>query len=324
MNMRDLAKLANVSISTVSKAFNNADDINEETKNHIINIAKQNGCYGKYCKEKYPKKVIAIISRELGGDYYKEIVEKFENIIEKNNCICVIANDKFNKKRQEELIEYFASYIKVDGIIVFNLSSPLKKGYTIPIVSVFGSADPNVDYVNYNTTKAIEDAIDTLIKLGHTKIGFFGEELTKSTAKNFENVLKEFRIDADLIFNSKKRFEKAGEDCFEQLLKSQKECSAIICAYDHIALGAMKAIKQHGFSVPDDYSLIGFNNINFSEYGYTPLSTIGMDMNAMCEAVWDLMNKKLENEYYTSEKEILVDGKFILRESISKKVPFFI
>ena len=77
--MRDLAKLANVSISTVSKAFNNADDINEETKNHIINIAKQNGCYGKYCKDKYPKKVIAIISRELGGDYYKDIVEKFEH-----------------------------------------------------------------------------------------------------------------------------------------------------------------------------------------------------------------------------------------------------
>lgn len=321
MNMRDLAKLANVSISTVSKAFNNANDINEETKNHIINIAKENGCYGKYCKEKYPKKVIAIISRELGGDYYKEIVEKFENIIENNNCICVIANDKFDKNRQEELIEYFASYIKVDGIIVFALSSPLKKGYKIPIISVFGSADPKVDHINYDRTKAIEDAISTLIKLGHTKIGFFGEELTKSTANNFSNSLKNRGLETDLIFKSNQRFEKAGEDCFDQLIKSQKQCTAIVCAYDHIALGAMKAIKENGFSVPDDYSLIRFDNINFSEYSYMPLSTIGMDIDVMCKAAWNLMSKKLKNEYYTSEKEILVDGKFILRESISKKHP---
>jgi DNA-binding LacI/PurR family transcriptional regulator len=52
-----------------------------------------------------------------------------------------------------------------------------------------------------------------------------------------------------------------------------------------------------------------------------PLSTIGMDIDVMCKAAWNLMSKKLKNEYYTSEKEILVDGKFILRESISKKHP---
>lgn len=78
MNMRDLAKLANVSISTVSKAFKNADDINEETKQHIFNLAKQNGCYGKYCKEKYPKKVIAIISRELGEITIRKLLKNLK------------------------------------------------------------------------------------------------------------------------------------------------------------------------------------------------------------------------------------------------------
>ena len=321
MNMRDLAKLANVSISTVSKAFKNADDINEETKQHIFNLAKQNGCYGKYCKEKYPKKVIAIISRELGGDYYKEIVEKFENIISKNNCICVIANDMFNSERQSELIEYFASYIKVDGIIVFNLATPLKKGYNIPIVSVFNSADPKIDTVKCDTKKAIVDAVETLLNLGHTEISFFGESLTDPKEKVFTNSLKSFGLPSDLIFKSKKRFEKAGEDCFDQLIKSQKSCSAIICAYDHIALGAMKAIKSNGFIVPDDYSLIGIDNITFSEYCYTPLSTIGINIDLMCEAVWNLMSKKLKNSFYTSKENILVDCKFILRESVAKKHP---
>ncbi len=61
MTMRELAKLANVSVSTVSKAFSETDDISEETKNHIFKIARNTGCYGKFYKGKYSKKVIAII-----------------------------------------------------------------------------------------------------------------------------------------------------------------------------------------------------------------------------------------------------------------------
>ena len=56
MTMKELAKLANVSVSTVSKAFAEADDVSEETKNHIFNIAKEYGCYGKFFKGKYSKK----------------------------------------------------------------------------------------------------------------------------------------------------------------------------------------------------------------------------------------------------------------------------
>ena len=71
MTMKDLAKLANVSVSTVSKAFSEAEDINKETKNRIFEIAKQTGCYGKFHKGKYHKKIIGVIVPEIVSDYYK-------------------------------------------------------------------------------------------------------------------------------------------------------------------------------------------------------------------------------------------------------------
>ena len=69
MTMRELAKLANVSVSTVSKAFHDAEDISEETRNLVFETAKQYGCFGKFYKVKFPKQVIAFICPELGSGF---------------------------------------------------------------------------------------------------------------------------------------------------------------------------------------------------------------------------------------------------------------
>ena len=152
--MRELAKLANVSVSTVSKAFGDADDVCEETKERIFALAKQYGCYGKYYKGKFSKKVFAIICSELISNYYIGFVARLQATIEENGGIAVISADHFNTKKQAELIEYYASYLHVDGIVVFSLRSPVKKGYDIPIVSVFSSIDTNVDSVNISMDSA--------------------------------------------------------------------------------------------------------------------------------------------------------------------------
>jgi DNA-binding LacI/PurR family transcriptional regulator len=91
MTMRELAKLANVSFSTVSKAFTEAEDVSRETKEYIFKIAKQNGCFGKFYKGKYSKKIIAIITPEIISDYYTIYVEKLRQLIEKNDGIAIIS-----------------------------------------------------------------------------------------------------------------------------------------------------------------------------------------------------------------------------------------
>lgn len=318
MTMRELARLANVSISTVSKAFGDADDICDETKERIFALAKQYGCYGKYYKGKFSKKVFAIICSELISDFYIGFVERLQATIEENSGIAVISADHFSTKKQAELIEYYASYLRVDGIVVFGLRSPVKKGYDIPIVSIFSTIDAKVDSVNVNMTGAMEDAVDLLYRKGHRDVAFLGEPLTIGKARLFEEVCAKYSDLQTRVFESANRFEQAGKDGVKMLLKSEHLPSALVCAYDNIAIGAMKALKKAGLSVPKDISIIGADNIESAEYTEVPLTTIDSASDEVCAVVWELLLKKQENKYYRSNRDITIKARLIERDSVGE------
>ena len=318
MTMRELAKLANVSLSTVSKAFSDAEDISEETKEHIFEIAKKTGCYGKFYRGKYSKKIIALICPELYGDHYVEYLERLQKILEANNCIVLISSSHFDTNKQSELLEYYCSYLKVDGIIVFSLREPLKKAYDVPIVSLFNSHDSSVDTVEFDVTSAFSEAISLLKKSGHKKIAFIGEKLTRPKAEMFSQEMKARSLMDFCIITSKYRFEKAGEDGIKQLLSQRKDCTAVICAYDNIAFGAIKQLKRSGYRVPEDFSVIGINNIDVSEYTETALTTIDTDPEKTCELAWELLKNKLENKYFHNNKQLVVEGKLVVRDTVAK------
>lgn len=316
MTMSELAKLANVSVSTVSKAFSEADDINIDTKNRIFEIAKQTGCYGKFYKGKYHKKIIAVICPEIASDYYASILNCIRALADRSDAIMFIATDDFKQATQAELIEYFCAYLKVDGIIVFGLKSKLKKSYETPIVSLFGAVDEKVDSVKIDSYSAIKDAVDLLLDYGHTKIAFLGETLTKSKVKMFEKAMLKAGVSDIKIIESHERFEKAGKDGINQLMSTDEDYTAIICAYDNIAIGAIKELKTRGYKVPDDISVIGIDNIAIGEYTETALTTIGINPEEICAIAWDLLQKKLKNPYYKSYQNITLNTELIVRESV--------
>ena len=318
MTMKELAKLCNVSVSTVSKAFSDTEDISKNTKELIFETAQKYGCYGKFYKHKYPKKIIAIICPELNSSYYSIFVKELQKLIEGNNGICVISSFDFNAKKQAELIEYYASYLKVDGIIVFSLMQNIKKGYETPIVSLFSSIDNAVDSVNIDMKSAINEAIKTLKLYGHKKIAFLGEQFTKGKEDSFKSAIEEYGIIDAHIVKSNYRFEKAGADGVNQLLNQTKNFTAIICAYDNIAFGAIKELKRNGYKVPDDISVIGIDNIASSEYTETSLTSIDNHPTDICSIAWDLLQKKLKNKYFKAKQNIIIKPQLIIRESLKK------
>ena len=318
MTMSELAKLANVSVSAVSKAFGNANDINEKTREHIFEVARQTGCYFKFYKGKYPKKIVAIICHEIISDFYVEFVERLRKQIEASGNITLVASDDFSKSRQEELIDYFSSYLKVDGLIVFNLTSKLKKNYDTPIISLFSSVDDQVDSINVDLFSALDDAVLLLWQYGHRNIAFLGERLTKVTACKFESYASKIGCNNVTVIESDKRFEDAGKDAVDKLLALRTDCTAIICAYDNIALGAIKQLKNKGLSVPGDISVIGIDDIAIGKYAETSLTTIGVDYDRICLMVCDILQKKLKNPYYKTYKKTVIKGELIVRESIKR------
>lgn len=318
MTMRELALLANVSVSTVSKAFGGAKDVNDDTKKRIFDIARQTGCYNKFYKGKYPKKIIAVICHEIISDYYAEVVDRLRIQIEQSGNIVLIATDDFSKDKQEELIDYFCSYLRVDGVVVLDLSVELKKSYDTPIVAVLGKATKNVDSVNTDLNAAMYDAVSLLLNYGHEKIAFIGETLTASKASCFTEAMKKCSHNDFTVITSDKRFEEAGKDGVYRLLKQRNDCTALICAYDNIAIGAIKQLHDMGFNVPNDVSVIGIDNITVGKYTNTPLTTIGVDLSQICDVACELLQKKLKNPYYKSIDRAVIQSRLIVRESIKK------
>lgn len=318
MTMRELAKLCNVSVSTVSKAFCEADDVSNETKELIFKTAKEQGCFGKYYKGKYQKKIIAVICPELVSEYYTIFIEELGKLIEANDGISVISYYNFDMGKKCELIEYFASYLKVDGIIVIGTVNELKKGYDVPIVSILSSSNNFADSVGTDTEWAMREAINTLIDYGHKKIAYIGEPLTVTKAAIFEAIIKETDSLSYTVIQSEHRFEEAGINGVKQLLKENGDYTAIICAYDRIAFGAIKELKNNRLKVPEDISVIGIDNITLSQFAETSLTTIDTNPSDICSIAWDLLRKKLKNKYYRINQSITVKPRLIIRESIGK------
>ena len=119
------------------------------------------------------------------------------------------------------------------------------------------------------------------------------------------------------VYESSFRFEKAGQDGVLHLLEKNIPFTAIVCAYDNIAFGAMKELKKNGFSVPEDVSILGMDNIDMSQYTNSSLSSIGEDVEAFCDVVWDLLSKKIQKKTFYSCQQITLRGNLVLRESIA-------
>lgn len=316
MTMKELAKLCNVSVSAVSKAFHEADDISADTKEHIFEIAKQNGCFGKYYKGKYNKKIIAVIVPELKSYYFSESLERLKGFIEARGAMCVVSVDDFNAAKQAELIEYYASYLRVDGILVIGLRSAVKKGYETPIVAVTGKNDTNADMVDINLCPAMEKATARLFECGRRDIAFIGEKLTNAKKEAFLSASNNFNFNSVSVYDSPLRFEEAGVDGVKYFEEQNIPYTALICAYDNIAFGAIKQLKAQGKAVPNDVSVIGMDNISVDNFTETSLSSIEIFSNAVCVAALDLIDKKMKNKFYRHKERIIIEAEFIERESI--------
>ena len=318
MTMKELAKLANVSVSTVSKAFSEADDISDETRAHIFRLAREYGCYGRFFKGKYHKKIVAIICPELIGNYYTCFVECLRELIEAAGGMCVVSADHFSPAKQAELIDYYIAYLKVDGLIVFNLSAPMKKAYDRPIVALFYNNASYVDFVQVDLRGALDHAVAQLMDYGHSKIVFLGEALTKAKERYFLEAAANHGCTEAAVINSPFRFEKAGEDGIRQLLEHRPDTSAVICAYDCIAYGAIRQLEAAGLRVPEDVSVIGIDNISTSEYTKPTLTTIDTKPREVCQIAWELLQKKMQSSGYGVRQTVAIHPRLILRDSVAR------
>ena len=321
MNMRSIAKLAGCSLSTVSKAFSGSPEISERTRERIFNIAKQHGLYDIYNKNKFPKRVIAVICPEIENDFFVEVLSRLDDELRKNDCVMLVSISHYRVSTTEELISYCMAYNKVDGIISMCPSTNLKNPALIPGVVVFGGRRYRFDgwtQIKSDMYSSIKAAVYRLKELGHTDIGFACESYTKGKLEDFKHALRSAALPlrAEWIGTSNDRFEKGGEEIANRWIESGRIPTAIIASNDYKAIGVINAFKKRGYRIPQDLSVVGIDDIKISATFEPPLSSIRTDHGEICKRAVEILMKKIDNQYYNPIEDTVISTHFIPRESI--------
>ena len=311
MTLSKLARLANVAVSTASKAFSMSDDINEQTREEIFRVARENGCFKKFFNAKYPKFVIALICPEVDSRHYSELCRYLQQRLQTRGCEICISSTEFSAAVTADMIEYYEKYSSVDAIILIDPPATVLPPHETPIISL-GSRAHNADVtlcLDYMT--ALKSALTDFKAAGISHIGFIGEPHTVTKLSAFKSAVSEIYgfTEEKYISVSDLRFEKGGCAAARALYSRGALPEAIICAYDDMALGAMRFFHDNGISVPDDIKVIGMDNILHSEYFVPSLSTIDYRNEEIAktatESVFELLDGKTPAEIHNFSARLI-------------------
>lgn len=333
--LKEIADKVGVSLATVSRVLNNDSGIlvADETKEQIFKVADElNYKTAKQRKgKKLSKRIVTIgivemydVVKQLQDPYYlllRNIVEKkaFENDIKLVRL--------FKKENDYELLEN----VELQGIIaigkftseeVDNLSD--RTGNIVFIDSA--PNDELYDSVKINYKLGVKQGLEHFINLGHENIGFIGEKYTLGDNKlpSFDDRLKFFYeymdsnklLKEEYIINSDMTAE-GGHKAIINYIDSKNEMpTAFFTANDAIASGVIKGLYERNIRVPEDISIIGFNDTIISQYTHPPLTAIRVHIEYLGEVAVDLMLEKLKGRSYA--KKVIIPSEFILRDSVRK------
>lgn len=321
MTLEKLAKIAHVSISTVSKAFSASPEVSAETRRYIFDIAKEHGCFEKYYKEKYDKKVIAVICPEIRSAYYADFVTHLERVIDAHNHTMLLSVTNFDLQKEMDIAYYYRCFAKADGIVVIG-GTALRPSENIPTVGIFSEnkTDPNMDVI-LTRGNGIWDAVRCLKANGHTNIAFFGEKFTSFKEQLFRRAMSSCSLPVreENIVISDRRFEQAGVECAAAwlALPLSRRPTAVLAAYDYMAIGVMDFLADHGLSVPRDLSLIGMDNIGAADYKGIRLSSVKTDFEGISHAAVAMLEEKMNNPAIKVFNELRFDSVLIERDSVA-------
>ncbi|NMB96058.1 MAG: LacI family transcriptional regulator [Clostridiaceae bacterium] len=331
--LKDIAEKAGVNVSTVSKALRDSSDINEDTKLRIVKIAKDLGYKYEVVKRKSNRNelgTIGVICPEITSNYYSQIVSILEEEIKKEGFFCIIGFTNFEKESEKYYLKNLYN-AGVQGIIFISESLDLndtlaeyKKNTSIPLVLIAQNTETkDFDCIKIDDEYGVRLAAEYLIKSGHKDVGYIGDELSNTRLDTLIKVLQEnkMKVNRKWIQVSEERFEKCGYDLMNNILKNDELPTAILGAYDDIAIGAIKAIHDKGLKVPDDISVIGIDNVRVASYYSPEMTTIAGPVEEMGKIAVKLLFKKVKDEQYKVIQNVMLSPMLIERKSVKKILP---
>ena len=321
VTIQDVAKSAGVSVSTVSRVLNGKVDVAQETQDRIIAVIETLGYTSNLAARSMrsqKKNLIGLIMPDIAYPFAIEVMKGVNKAIAESEFdLLVYTTGDVRKGGRASAERKYVSLLTnsiSDGVIIvapvvaeFNSDEPIVS--IDPVMS--NPSYPSVHATNYQGSI---EAMEYLLKLGHRRIGYIGgrTELESSNRRlmGYRESLKKagIPIDETLIASGDYTTE-SGVKCTRELLSLEKRPTAIFASNDQMAMGVYQVAQELGIRIPDDLSLIGFDNITESKYlGLTTVDQFIMEMGyTATQILIKIINGiPLENQTYQVQTQLII------------------
>ena len=331
VTIKDVAKEAGVSITTVSRVLNDKghEYMREETRESIIKAIKELG-YRPDIRAQSLRgmrtKVIGLVIPNRLNPFYEQLARAIENVCYDEGYGVLLCDSNFSVERESTYIDLLERQ-KVDGIAISTVGSNEEKLRSLiergtPIVLADeDSPGVNAPAVFANNYIGGCQATQYLIDLGHRKIAFITGPLNVMSARErlrgYQETLRKngLKVNEKLIKNGNYAYEggyKATEDLLEE---SGDKFTAIFCSCDLMAFGAMRAIQNKGKSIPQDYSIVGFDDMYFSSISNPQLTTVAQPVKEMAIRIFEAVKREIRGDSPGEKEHQFLDTELVVRES---------
>lgn len=339
VKLKDVAMLANVSVGTVSRYINKHPSVSKKNAIKIQKAIDKLGYIPNLMAQNLAKGVsnnllLYILQEkpilESTWLYELPIIQTVYDYIKPTNYSLQLAMDYLEDKL--EISRFFNEYVnnkRVDGIIILSTfeigDANILRLIESKMPFVLLGNQTNIQSTNqilFNNYDAINEIMDHLYELGHRRIafinGFANQQHMIQRAKAYFDSVQRLDLETydEWVKNANHSVDSGCERMME-ILDFEKQPTAVVCGNDDMAIGAMKAIKERGFTVPEDYSITGFDDSILSRIAEPDLTTVKIPLEALAHTAIEKLIKSIDNPDNVIEKEDL-PCRVVIRTSTGK------
>lgn len=320
VTIKDIARIANVSYSTVSRALSGSRQISAETREKILRICEELGYTPNIAARSMVRKetrMIGLILANVDNPFMSELAFHIEFCARKHGYSLMLCNSSHEVELEREAFALLAGR-QADGIIIVPVSAdtyPAIKRYCEKIPTVFVSENLRempVSYVTVDNFRGMFMGTEYLFELGHRDIVYIGRRKCSTThqlrAKGYAAACEKLGITPsffDSSFSSSSI--QNGYSIAKNIFMKHKSFpyTGVLAATDTLALGIMQAADEFGYKAPEDFSLLGFDNIHYAGLPKINLSTIEQPKPAMAASAVEMLVEKMQNKQVGYSHRIL-------------------
>ncbi|AGV11178.1 TPA: substrate-binding domain-containing protein [Haemophilus influenzae] len=326
--MKDIARLAQVSTSTVSHVINGSRFVSDEIREKVMRIVAElnytPSAVARSLKVRETK-TIGLLVTATNNPFFAEVMAGVEQYCQQHQYNLIIATTGGDAKRLQQNLQTLM-HKQVDGLLLMcgdsRFQADIELTISLPLVVMdWWFTELNADKILENSALGGYLATKALIDAGHRKIGIITGNLKKSVAQNrlqgYKNALSEAKIALNPHWIVESHFDfEGGVLGIQSLLTQSSRPTAVFCCSDTIAVGAYQAIQQQGLRIPQDLSIMGYDDIELARYLSPPLSTICQPKAELGKLAVEALLQRIKNpnENY---RTLVLEPTCILRGSIS-------